>query len=55
MNKENSMKDANMNKPWEYCDSLRYGFDDNYDPLVFEDDDKQETAMPDDYDYREEE
>ena len=24
---------------WEYCDSLRYGFDDNYDPPLFDDED----------------
>ncbi len=24
---------------WEYCNSLRYGFDDNYDPPLFDDED----------------
>ena len=25
--------------PWEYCNSLRYGFDDDYDSPVFDDED----------------
>ena len=25
--------------PWEYCNSLRYGFDDEYDSPVFDDED----------------
>ena len=25
--------------PWEYCNSLRYGFDEDYDSPVFEDED----------------
>jgi len=25
--------------PWEYCNSLRYGFDDEYDSPVFDEDD----------------
>jgi len=24
---------------WDTCDSLRYGFDDTYDPPVFDDED----------------
>ena len=25
--------------PWSYCNSLRYGFDDEYDSPVFDDED----------------
>ena len=25
--------------PWDYCHSLRYGFDDDYDSPVFDDED----------------
>jgi len=25
--------------PWDYCHSLRYGFDDEYDSPVFDDED----------------
>ena len=28
--------------PWEYCNSLRYGFDEDYDSPVFEDEDISE-------------
>ena len=28
--------------PWEYCHSLRYGFDDDYDPPSFEDEDEDD-------------
>ena len=28
--------------PWEYCNSLRYGFDEEYDSPVFEDEDISE-------------
>ena len=27
---------------WEFCDSLRYGFDEKYDPPIF-DDEKEEN------------
>jgi len=30
------------NKPWDYCNSLRYGFDEEYDEPVFEDEDIDE-------------
>ena len=26
--------------PWDYCHSLRYGFDDDYDPPCFDDEDE---------------
>ena len=28
--------------PWEACNSLRYGFDEEYDEPVFEDEDEEE-------------
>ncbi len=28
--------------PWDYCHSLRYGFDDDYDPPSFEDEDEDD-------------
>jgi hypothetical protein len=33
------MEDENT---WEFCYSLRYGFDEKYDPPVFEDEDEEE-------------
>ena len=27
--------------PWEYCNSLRYGFDDDYDVPLFEEEDDE--------------
>jgi len=30
--------------PWEYCNSLRYGFDENYDKPVFDDEDNSEET-----------
>ena len=32
--------------PWEYCNSLRYGFDDEYDEPVFEDEDIDTEEEP---------
>jgi hypothetical protein len=31
--------DNKLMNPWDYCHSLRYGFDDDYDSPVFEDED----------------
>ena len=30
------------NKHWDYCNSIRYGFDEEYDEPVFEDEDIDE-------------
>ena len=30
--------------PWEYCNSLRYGFDDEYDSPVFDEDDDDDDG-----------
>jgi len=30
--------------PWDYCHSLRYGFDEEYDKPVFDDDDVSEET-----------
>jgi len=32
--------------PWEYCNSLRYGFDDEYDSPVFDDEDIETKEEP---------
>ena len=29
--------------PWDYCHSLRYGFDDDYDSPVFDEEDNKDT------------
>jgi hypothetical protein len=34
--------DNKLMNPWEYCNSLRYGFDDEYDSPVFDDEDTSE-------------
>ena len=31
-----------MDDPWEYCNSLRYGFDEEYGSPVFDDEDISE-------------
>jgi hypothetical protein len=33
--------------PWENCNSLRYGFDENYDSPVFDDEDTSEEGDSD--------
>ena len=33
--------------PWEYCNSLRYGFDVEYDSPVFDDEDVSEEGDSD--------
>ena len=30
--------------PWEYCNYLRYGFDDEYDSPVFDEDDDDDDG-----------
>jgi len=32
-------KGTTIMEAWEYCNSLRYGFDDTYDPPLFDDED----------------
>ena len=34
--------DNKLMNPWEYCNSLRYGFDEDYDSPVFDDEDTSE-------------
>ena len=34
--------DSKLMNPWEYCNSLRYGFDEDYDSPVFDDEDISE-------------
>ena len=34
-------------EPWDYCNSLRYGFDEDYDSPVFEDEDISEEREED--------
>jgi hypothetical protein len=34
--------DSKLMNPWEYCNSLRYGFDEEYDSPVFDDEDISE-------------
>ena len=33
-----------MDEPWNICNSLRYGFDENYDKPVFDDEDNSEET-----------
>ena len=34
--------DSKLMDPWEYCNSLRYGFDEEYDSPAFDDEDISE-------------
>ena len=36
--------DNKLMNPWEYCNSLRYGFDEDYDSPVFDDEDTSEET-----------
>ena len=36
--------DSKLMDPWETCNSLRYGFDEEYDSPVFDDEDNTEEA-----------
>ena len=36
--------DSKLMDPWSYCNSLRYGFDEEYDSPVFDDEDNTEEA-----------
>jgi len=39
------MKEGFMEtEPWDYCNSLRYGFDENYDSPVFDEEDISEEG-----------
>jgi len=40
------MEHALMDKVWDSCNSLRYGFDDEYDPPVFDDIDETPPVPP---------
>jgi len=43
-NDNDTRMDNKLMDPWETCNSLRYGFDEEYDSPVFDDEDNTEEA-----------
>jgi len=43
-NRYDSGMGVKLMEPWDNCNSLRYGFDENYDKPVFDDEDNSEET-----------
>ena len=43
-NDNDTRMDSKLMNPWEYCNSLRYGFDEEYDSPAFDDEDISEET-----------